>query len=166
MRTSGWNSAMACSLFIIWLATQAFQWVWNDARFCVFLIVRKSSNVNPQATTTSVNVHSTNYRLAAFVTSISCYRSLFLGTQLFSTLSSCGSLSFATLRLVNWDMISHKSTDTISRKIFDYSFLKKCLYLSLFPSTVSMSAVLRRRRAKKYLRYSRLQIPQRLTFRA
>jgi hypothetical protein len=73
---------------------------------------------------------------------------------------------FATLRLVNWDMISHKSTDTISRKIFDYSFLEKCLYLSLFPSTVSMSAVLRRRRAKKYLLYSRLRIPQRLTFRA
>ena len=82
-------------------------------------------------------------------------------------LSSCGLLSFATLRFVDWDMISHKSTDAILQTISDYSYPSKlCLYLSLFPSTVSMLTVLRRRRTKKYLRYNRLRIPPRLTFRA
>lgn len=123
MRTSGWGSAMARSLFVIWLVAQAFRWVRAWAAYALLPLPLLCLSCHPKwlqrqsaSTTTGANVNSTTCRLVA----ISCYRSLFSSCHgwRFSrqTFGLWLSLFCHTSRLVEWDLISHKSTCTILRK--------------------------------------------------
>ena len=130
----------------------------DGINFCVFLVARKASmSIRRNHDMCQCLLHK-----VAVVPSISCYRSLIHAWCFSRQIFKLWLALLATLRLI---MVSHKSTDS-SWRIFDYSSLEKCLYLSSFPSTVSMSAVLSRRRTKEYLLHSRLHSPQHLTFRA